>query len=97
MSVQSSASQCGFILGIEIRSFLTGPSEAVNSLRPSRLIFSSASEKKRRAASADDSAGNTQLSSIGEQTVMNAGNRTNIVMALRRNSVKKIAKRLVSK
>lgn len=96
MSVQSSANQCGLILGIEIGSFRTGPSEAVNSLRPSRLIFSSASEKKRRAASADDLAGNTQLSSIGEQTVMNAGNRTNIVMALRRNSVEKKANRFLS-
>ena len=94
--MHSSASQCGFILGIEIGSFLTGPSEAVNSLRPSRLIFSSASEKKRRAASADDSAGKTQLSSIGEQTVMNAGNLTNIVMALRRSSVEKKPNRFLS-
>ena len=72
--MQSSASQCGFILGIVIGSLLTGPFGAVNLDNPKRLILSSASEKNRRAESADDPTGKVHDSIIGEQTVRNSGN-----------------------
>mmetsp|Transcript_18573 Transcript_18573/g.39051 ORF Transcript_18573/g.39051 Transcript_18573/m.39051 type:complete len:292 (-) Transcript_18573:4328-5203(-) len=87
ISVQSSASQCGFILGIAIGSLLAGPSGAVNSDNPSRLIFSSASEKNRRAELAVDPTGKFHDSIIGRHVPINSGNRTKRVTALRRNFV----------